>query len=137
MIRELTEEDFEVYLALLGQMTKVIAYEKAIFLQTLQEIKLNSYICVLTLEGRVIGTGKVLHERKLFSPSSFVSHIEDIIVDKPYRGRGFGREIVRHLIEKAKALGSYKVILSCSEATVPFYEKCGMIRRANEMCQYL
>ena len=43
------------------------------------------------------------------------------------------RRVVESLVEAAKAQGCYKVILDCAEANVPFYEKCGLVRKEVQM----
>jgi hypothetical protein len=37
------------------------------------------------------------------------------------------------LLEHAKAMGCYKVILDCSEENVAFYQKCGLMRKEVQM----
>lgn len=41
--------------------------------------------------------------------------------------------LIEALIDVAQQQGCYKVILDCSEANQPFYEKCGLIRKEVQM----
>ena len=45
-----------------------------------------------------------------------------------YKDQGVGRALVRHAVAEAKQLGCYKVILSCYEDLVPYYERLGFRR---------
>ncbi len=41
-----------------------------------------------------------------------VAHIDDVVVDEAYRGRGFGKEIVKALIDQARVEGANHIELS-------------------------
>jgi len=54
--------------------------------------------------------------------------IENVVSDKAWRGRGFGRQIIGHALEFAWSQGCYKVMLqtgSHRESTREFYSACG------------
>jgi glucosamine-phosphate N-acetyltransferase len=44
--------------------------------------------------------------------------------------------MVTFLLEKAKEEGCYKTILDCTEETVGFYQKCGMLVKGTQMALY-
>lgn len=97
----------------------------------------NHLIIVIEKDNSIIATGKLLVEYR-FSYSkdrSFgkVAHIEDIAVNKEFHGKGYGKEIVSHLIKIAKNLECYKCILSCNEHNIGFYEKLGFKKYENTM----
>lgn len=48
-----------------------------------------------------------------------------VAVHPEYRGRGIGRELVRHVIEKARQDGLKSIVLLCERPLVPFYEQLG------------
>ena len=61
--------------------------------------------------------------------------IEDVFVNKQYRGRGFGTQIVSEALKEAKARGCYKVI--CTSRFVKtrvheMYERIGFSRQGIE-----
>jgi glucosamine-phosphate N-acetyltransferase len=85
---------------------------------------------------QVIGIATLLIEPKLIHNCSVVGHIEDVVVDKNYRGKGLGKRLIDRLTKDARNAGCYKVILDCSECNVPFYEKCGFTRHGVEMSLY-
>jgi GNAT superfamily N-acetyltransferase len=74
------------------------------------------------LDGKLIGYGSFVQEIKIRGGK--VAHIEDIVVDKSKRGLGLGKEIIENLKQKALEIGCYKVILSCKEENIEFYDKC-------------
>ena len=57
--------------------------------------------------------------------------IENVVTDQDHRQRGYGRQIVQHAIEAARALDCYRVTLmtgSKREETLRFYETTGLQR---------
>ena len=62
-----------------------------------------------------------------------VGMIEDVEVLEEHRGKGFGKKVILELIEKAKELGCYKVILDCSDHNISFYSLLGFELWQNSM----
>lgn len=123
------------------QLTKLYAQFTRVskitdFNRVFNMIKDNSIIILLVDDVKLIGTGKLLIEHKLYSDSSCVGHIEDIVVDDNYRGLGYGQLIVKTLIEEAYRRDCYKVVLDCRDELIPFYESCGLIRKGSFMGLY-
>lgn len=57
-------------------------------------------------------------------------YIDDLCVDKKYRGQHIGKRIYEEVIRFAKAENCYNVTLnvwSCNESAMKFYESCGLI----------
>ena len=57
-------------------------------------------------------------------------------MSKVYRGKNLGLRLIGILKELAAAHACYKIILDCSEDTVPFYEKCGLVPKERQMVLY-
>ncbi|EKD03941.1 hypothetical protein A1Q2_01765 [Trichosporon asahii var. asahii CBS 8904] len=74
---------------------------------------------------QLVAVGTVFVERKFTRGLGVVGHIEDIAVSKSMQGRKLGLYLIKSLEEIARTQGCYKVILDCSTANIPFYEKCG------------
>ncbi|KAI9933850.1 hypothetical protein ASPWEDRAFT_103382 [Aspergillus wentii DTO 134E9] len=87
-------------------------------------------------EGRVVGTGSLIVERKFIHSLGLVGHIEDIAVEKGQQGKKLGLRIIQALDYVAAHVGCYKSILDCSEANEGFYVKCGFKRAGLEMAHY-
>ena len=85
---------------------------------------------------RIVGVGSLFVERKFLRGLGSVGHIEDIAVDKSQQGKKLGQRIIQALTYISENSGCYKTILNCSDANVPFYEKCGFARKENEMAKY-
>lgn len=95
-------------------------------------------ICVIEDEesGRIVGTGSVFIEKKFLRNCGKVGHIEDVVVDKEVRGKQLGKRVIEFLIEHAKSVGCYKVILDCNDENILFYEKCGFAKKEVQMAKY-
>ena len=56
-------------------------------------------------------------------------YLDDLCVDKQYRGQGIGKKLYGYAIEKAKEFGCYHLTLNVwhlNENAIKFYEKLGM-----------
>jgi len=84
----------------------------------------------------VVGVGTVFIERKFLRGLGSVGHIEDIAVDKNQQGKKLGLRIIQALTHISESSGCYKTILNCSDANIPFYQKCGFDLKENEMAKY-
>lgn len=93
----------------------------------------GGYTYVCEGDGGIIATGKLLVEFKFYDR---LGHVEDIIVDEGYRGRGLGKMMIRHLVMRAFEQRCYKVVLECSEGLRGFYEGLGFQAKGNQMVIY-
>jgi GNAT superfamily N-acetyltransferase len=112
-------------------------------------------VIVLKATDSIIATGTVFNERKFLRGLGCVGHIEDIAVDKTQQGKKLGLRIIQALTGISESLGCYKTILNCSDANIrefgpliewfiacclllqiAFYEKCGFVKKENEMVKY-
>jgi glucosamine-phosphate N-acetyltransferase len=85
----------------------------------------------------VVCAGTLLIEPKMIHNYSKAGHIEDIVVHKDYRRRGFGKQLIEFLTNKAKEEGCYKVILDCSLENVQFYMRSGYDMKEQQMVKYI
>lgn len=129
------------YLDLLSQLS--IIDKKLINQQQwnnfISNLNINHQIFVLvdSSTNKIIGSGTLLIENKIIHNMSKVGHIEDIVIDNSFREKGYGKMIIDYLINEAKKLNVYKIILNCSEENVLFYKKCNFIKKGVEMAIYL
>lgn len=141
LLRQLEQFDYyRGFLSLLEQLT-VVNSEQITFEDFKQRVQLlkdsNCYeIWVIEENNKIVGTATLLLEKKFIHKLGCVGHIEDVVVDKQYRGHKFGKLLTEHLIERSKQLGCYKVMLDCSESNIAFYEKCGMTKKERQMVKY-
>ena len=87
--------------------------------------------------GKIVGAGTVLIERKFVRDLGLCGHIEDIVVDKTYRGKNLGKRVIELLKSLAQVNNCYKVILDCADYNVPFYNKCGFFVKECQMAWYI
>jgi len=140
-IRHIHENDInDDYYKLLGQLTEI-----DVETMELQKTKnflngLNENHCIYVIEcentKRIVATGTLLIEQKLIRNYGKVGHIEDIVVDKNWRGFGLGKYMIDYLGKESKKKKCYKCILDCSDSNVGFYEKCSYVRKGAQMSLY-
>lgn len=153
MIRKLCINDKKQYLALLEQLTTVgnISDGKWFLLfQKLENANIEVYVLVAIRENGendrgekhgseeenkevILAAGTLLMEQKFIHEGSLVGHIEDVVVAEKARGLGLGKQIVEHLVNRARELGAYKVILDTKEDTTGFYNKMGFHKHEVQM----
>lgn len=142
-LRELEAGDNDKgFLDLLAQLTVVGEISQQQFkdrFQLLQSKQPDYYIVVLedVDKQRVVASATLLIEYKILRHCGKVGHIEDVVVNDGYRGQKLGQRVIAALMAHAQSQGCYKVILDCSDSNVPFYEKCGFMRKEVQMAMYM
>jgi GNAT superfamily N-acetyltransferase len=85
-------------------------------------------------KGKEVGRTYIYFLQNDLHVESF-GFIEDVFVEKEYRGRGLGAELVKKAMDLAKKEGCYKVILT-SRYSKPdihrLYEKAGFVDHGKE-----
>ncbi len=80
----------------------------------------GSYLLLGVWEGdRLIGVARAI------SDGVYRAVIDDVIVDEPYRGRGIGTEMMRHLVKRLAHVQG--IGLGCDPDQVPFYKRLGFL----------
>lgn len=82
---------------------------------------------------QVVGTTTLLIEPKFILGGSRVGHIEDVSVRTGFEKLGIGAKLVSHAVLQAEKAGCIKIVLDCSDSTMPFYEKLGFSYQDNCM----
>jgi glucosamine-phosphate N-acetyltransferase len=135
-LRSLSSSDFDVT-RLLSQLTAVGDVTVDMFQAHFAAMQRagNYHIVVIedTTTRTLVGTATLLTELKFTHACGKVGHIEDVVADASYRGQGFGKILILGLLDVARSLGCYKVILDANEKNTGFYEKCGFSRRELQM----
>ena len=83
------------------------------------------YLWVADRDGAVVGTAMMHLQHKLSYLCGTAAHLEDVVVDKSDRGNGVGKLLVQKAIQTAIDHECYKIMLTCLEKTVPYYEPFG------------
>jgi glucosamine-phosphate N-acetyltransferase len=124
------------YIKLLCHLTDAPDIPLKTFINNIHDICQNGKIIVCHVNNRIIGTGTIIYETKIIHGGKKVGHIEDVVVDPEYRGKGIASYIINMLMDDSKHNNCYKVILDCNDDTIPFYEKHGFSHKNAQMSYY-
>ncbi len=131
--RQLTIDDYEDYLTLINEFRKT-SFTREQFVSTLKYIQQTGDIWVGMENDDMIATATIFYEKKLIFDTCVLAHVEDVCVHSSKRGMGYGKLLIKFLLNQAKEHNSYKFTLDCSDSNVGFYESCGLSKRGNQMC---
>lgn len=127
IIRELIAGDLDDhFISLLEQLTSVAMTPDS--LRTVHTDRISRGIRTYGLyrDSLLAATASLVVEPKFIHGGKRVGHLEEVVVDRDYRGEGLGERIVRYVAHEAiTRLGCYKVILNCVEDNIGFYQKTG------------
>ena len=87
-------------------------------------------------KNKIKGAITILLEQKIIHNGGYVCHIEDLVVDKEYRGQNIGKKLVQYAIQHAKDHNCYKTILNCDVDLEPFYGSLGFEAKNLQMSLY-
>lgn len=134
LIRECKEADFEQVLRLLGQLWPDKKLDEkelhCVFLRGLNS-EFQHYICA-TIETDIVGFSSLTIKNSLWQ-EGYIGHIDELIVDKQYRGKGIGSKLLKHIIRVAEEKGCRRAELDSAfdrAKAHEFYQKNGFENRA-------
>lgn len=85
---------------------------------------------------QIVASGTILIEPKFIHNSS-AGHIEDIVTDSNFRGKGLAKLILNALKDYAfNKKNVYKIILDCNENLEPLYNKNDFVKKGLQMTLY-
>lgn len=90
-------------------------------------------LLLLEIDGDVIATTYLNLIPNLSRSAQPYAVIENVVVDKAHRGKGFGRQIMAATLDRAWEAGCYKAMLqtgSRTQRTHDFYKACGFLADA-------
>jgi glucosamine-phosphate N-acetyltransferase len=106
------EDDFEQILGLLKQLWPDRSLDKKklrqAFLRGLKS-KMQCYLCA-RIEKNIVGFASLMMKNSLWQ-QGYVGHIDELIVDKQYRGKGIGSKFLEHITKVAKKKGCRRIEL--------------------------
>jgi ribosomal protein S18 acetylase RimI-like enzyme len=106
-----------------------LPHASAIFERILSYPNYRVYVAIS--EGTVVGTFALLIMDNLAHLGAPSAIVEDVVVSPAERGRGIGRQMMRHAMEHCERAGCYKMMLSSNlarEQAHQFYESLGFER---------
>ncbi|KAI1383978.1 acyl-CoA N-acyltransferase [Hypoxylon trugodes] len=140
VIRPLERGDYSKgFLDCMKVLTYIGDVTEAEFLERYDEMveaKGTYYFLVIEHQGRIVGTGALVVEKKFIHQRGKAGHIEEISIAKEHQKKGLGLKMIQALDSVAVNLGCYKNILNCGAKNEPFYKKCGFGHTGLEMSHY-
>jgi ribosomal protein S18 acetylase RimI-like enzyme len=134
MIRECKEGDFEQVLKLLAQLWPDETLDKKelqqVFLRGINS-EFQSYFCAV-VEEDIVGFGSLTIKNSLWQ-AGLLAHIDELVVDKQFRGKGIGSKLLQYITKAAKEKGCRRVELDSAfdrKQSHKFYEQNGFENRA-------
>jgi len=130
------------YNQLIKQLSDTVVYDIDKFSINLNHINNYGIIYVACLnlppsdDFIIVASGTCFLEPKIIHNFMNVGHIEDIVVDANFRGKGIVHNILNHLKNYAVSNNCYKVILDCHQDLVKIYSKSGYIQKGVQMAIY-
>ena len=88
----------------------------------------NVHVYVIRDGGHIVATGTLCVKHTL---EFAIADIESVVVNSQYRGRGYGRELVGHMIDVAKEMKVHHIQLTSNPARVAanrLYQEMGFVR---------
>ena len=138
----LIEKIVNSYIKLINQLSNTAINKPSEFIKNLNLINNSGIIYIAFIndvnsdEFKIIASGTCYIEPKIIHNFKNVGHIEDIVVDIDFRGKGIIHNILTYLKNYAKNNNCYKVILDCKHELVNFYEMNGFKNNGNQMSKY-
>ena len=91
----------------------------------------NTPIFAAILDGELVGYCFCVRQVQSAASMQKIStlYIDDLCVDKAFRGRGIGKVLYDYAVEYAREKGYYNLTLNvwaCNPSAQRFYEKCGL-----------
>ena len=137
LIRKLKETDYQKGLnELLSQLTHSPKGTEEDFKLQFKNLKESDLHLAIEIDNKIVAFGAILIDYKFYRELKNIGHIEDIVVDKDYRGQGLSKVLMNNLIEHGEKHKCYKFILNCKEEYTYFYSKYGFENKNITMVKY-
>ena len=86
-------------------------------------------VIVADADGTVVGWASL----NRFNPRDCYDHVADfsVYIERQWRGKGVGRQLLNRLVELARGIGYHKMVLAamaCNEAGIALYTRTGFTR---------
>lgn len=98
---------------------------------------LNKTFAAISKDGKVLGLATIFIDKKFTHNFCRRGYLEDVVVRKGYEGKGIGSALVRAATKFADKKKCQRVVLSCENKHVVFYERLGYKKESNFMITYL
>ena len=136
IFRKVIKEDLDKVFKILNQLKElnIESIDKESAWNSFNQNKSSKSI-VGVLDNEIVAYGSIVIENKI--RGEVAGHIEDIVVDKNYRGRFIGDNLIKELINIGKKNSCYRITLFCKENLENFYSRQGFKKSSINMKKYL
>tara|TARA_A100001011_G_scaffold344035_1_gene378798 strand:+ start:176 stop:598 length:423 start_codon:yes stop_codon:yes gene_type:complete len=136
IFRKVIKEDLDRVFKILNQLKElnIESIDKESAWNSFNQNKSSKSI-VGVLDNEIVAYGSIVIENKI--RGEVAGHIEDIVVDKNYRGRFIGDNLIKELINIGKKNSCYRITLFCKENLENFYSRQGFKKSSINMKKYL
>ena len=136
IFRKVIKEDLDKVFKILNQLKElnIESIDKESAWNSFNENKSTKSI-VGVLDNEIVAYGSIVIENKI--RGEVAGHVEDIVVDKNYRGRFIGENLIKELINIGKKNKCYRITLFCKEHLKNFYSRQGFEKSSINMKKYL
>ena len=89
---------------------------------------INGYSLVAEIDETVVGYVAVSIYNLTFRTTNPIGELDNVYIDKSYRRKGVGQELIKGAIQKAKEKGVMRLRVEAAiqnEKAITFYRKCG------------
>jgi glucosamine-phosphate N-acetyltransferase len=134
LYRPVLKQDLNKVFSLLQQLTEIDYSKRNIedcWHSFISNKSSNSLVSIY--KDEIIAYGSIVIENKIRGEKA--GHIEDIVVNEVYRGKGVGEKLIKELIKIGKDKGCYRITLLCNQSLEKFYMKNGF--KAKEIAMKL
>ena len=136
---KIDETYFNKIFSILSQLTSSPTLEYRDFINIISNLDKNHDIFVYKIEDQPVALITLFIEQKLIHGGKSVGHIEDLVVDKQFRNKKIGKQLLDYIIRICSNYNCYKVLLDCNDSmssdfTIEdYYIKQGFIRNGLSM----
>jgi glucosamine-phosphate N-acetyltransferase len=129
IMRPLQRDDFnKSYMQLLSQLTEIGDVSQADFERRFDLMKssLNTYYINVVedlSQKKIVASLTLVYEQKFIRNTSARGRIEDVVVDKDYRGKQLSKMLLDISCQLSGLLGCYKLSLECKDPLKKLYEQ--------------
>ncbi len=107
---EITSYEYKNVKRILSQLTEIGEFTKDDFSNYLKNLSNNHHLIGLYYYNELVGLGTIIIEHKIIHGLSKCGHLEDIVIDKEFRGKKLGKKLINYLVNYGKKKGCYKII---------------------------
>ncbi|KAI8980802.1 acyl-CoA N-acyltransferase [Pilobolus umbonatus] len=131
----ITSNEISQLIGVLNQLSNSV--DENLVLSALQSNQSQLLVAIAEEEEVIVGTATMGY---LFCVTGIRVHIEDVVVDSEYRGKGIGRLLIEEAISRANSINAKTIDLTSRPDRVAanrLYCKMGFVQRDTNVYRYV